>query len=206
MFLNISSIILLSIPTIVPTSLPETGSNLITWADIWNTIKPFVLDILLPSVVSAFVSFLTIKIRVKKEIDTTNRLKLHPEFNRLLRDLQEINSSFCESRNPYCLLYNETVIRQHADQISLPNEGYEDCIRIYKPLMENIMKVVEDNDNIPPKKVKTTDWEDYLNTIRSFGRMIIEKEGIQSEKEYSNKHAEKWNELKTVIDTIILRT
>ena len=185
---------------------PQDVSSTLTFEQVWSIVEPLLCGIIIPAFVSWLVSYITTNTRIRKEKQAYAKLKLYLVLNMLLKELQTINGSLETCENPYGLLYSTTVIRSNSFRLKLPGGDYNSCIKRYEPLMTEIMKLIDSTDSIYPQKIEKEKWEKNLNIIRSFGRMIIDAEGLKEQKQYDENYKDKYEKLKMAIETIINAT
>lgn len=196
---QILNIIYIVLAAANPTQQTGTPSNQVISV---SSIATMFISAAISAAVSFFVALFTTSVKIKKEKRVNAKLRIHPSFNDALKRLKEVNDSCGDNGNPYCLLYEEDVIRGEADY-HLPADGYEGCKEKYRPIMKDIQILIDDNDNIYPRGVTKAVWGRDIATIRSFGRMILQSEGQRTLKEPSDIHRIKLDELSKSIDRLI---
>lgn len=168
-----------------------------------------ILSWVVPSVISIPLSYLvasiTIGRKMKKEKRAYSKLWIHPKLYLDLISLKTINDTFNEGENPFCMLYDESVIRGHAS-MKIPCGGYDECIDRYKALMEHIQLLIDNNSNVAPFGVDKVNWEQDLDVLRAFGRMILQSEGIKTLFQTNYTYIDRWKELTCTIDNLIDNT
>ncbi len=169
-------------------------------SDLWS----FAKGLLLPAIISFAVSYITTTRKLLREKRSEAKLKIHPQLNIALKELDQTNKNLSKGENPYCLLYDENVIFG-SPTLKIPGKDYDECMSRYD-MMRHIKELIDNPNNVYPPKVKKTVWEANVRIIRFFAELIVDAKGFQSLHNESDIHLTKLADLNSAVDDLIQAT
>lgn len=194
--------------TVAPTQGQQAGSSCQSGdaiSVIWSLVLTLILSPLISNIVSKKVAYRTTGKLLLKDKQENAKQKIHLQMYYTMINLKRINSSLKTGENPYCLIYVEDVI-YHDPSMKIPGDGYDECIKMYGPIMIEVETLINDSYNVYPENGEKPKWEKSLDCIRKFSRLILKKESFQTVETNEGIHERKMNDLNEAIKYLIEAT